>query len=79
MYEYDICNVYDINIFIKQCKALEEHIPNLHKDKYLEDVDGSQIQIYILNNNAKIQVTNDKLLGVEVHSDEELTQYFKKS
>lgn len=76
MYEYNICNIYDRDIFKKQCKAIEKHIPNLTKGDLLEDVDGSQIQIYIMNNKAKIKVANDKLFGVEVHSDEELTQYF---
>lgn len=77
MFEYEICANFDSEIFAKQCKALEDHIPNLHKSKYLEDVDGSQIQIYTSSNNAEIQVINDKLLGIEVHSDEELTHYFK--
>lgn len=77
MYEYNICNVYDQEIFKKQCKAIEEHIPNLTKENLLNDVDGSQIQIYFINGSYKIKVINDKTFGIEVHSDEELTKYFK--
>ncbi len=78
MYEYNICNVYDQEIFKKQCKAIEKHIPNLTKENLLDDVDGSQIQIYLINGSSKIKVINDKMIGIEVHSDEELTKYFKR-
>lgn len=78
MYEYNICNVYDQEIFKKQCKAIEKHISNLTKENLLDDVDGSQIQIYLINGSSKIKVINDKMIGIEVHSDEELTKYFKR-
>lgn len=78
MYEYNICNVYDKEIFKKQCKAIEKHIPNLTKENLLDDVDGSQIQIYFINGSSKIKVINDKTFGIEVHSEEELEHYFKK-
>ena len=78
MYEYNICNVYDQEIFKKQCNAIEKHIPNLTKENLLDDVDGSQIQIYLINGSSKIKVINDKMIGIEVHSDEELTKYFKR-
>ena len=77
MYEYTICNVFDKDIFVKQCLAIERHIPDLSKSDLLEDVDGSQVQTYILKSNKTIKVMNDKLIGVEIHSEEELTKYFK--
>lgn len=34
----------DEQIFKNQCRGLEMHIPNLVKDKLLEDVDSSNTQ-----------------------------------
>lgn len=45
-YDYNICTNADEQIFENQCRALETHIPNLVKDKLLEDVDGSKTQRY---------------------------------
>ena len=58
MFEYKICNVYDKNIFSKQCTAIKQHIPNIAKDEILSDVDGSQLQIYTLTSGEKIKVRN---------------------
>lgn len=77
MFEYAICNVYDADIFQKQCLALEKHIPYLLKEKLLEDVDGTQIQRYE-RNHKQIKVVNDKLVGVFIESDFDIEGYFSK-
>jgi hypothetical protein len=76
MYHYNICTEADKNIFIKQCAALEKHIPNIVKKQLLNDIDGSETQIYELNGN-EITVHNSFYVGaVYVDSDVELEQYF---
>lgn len=74
-YEYSICNEFARDTFLKQCEALENHIPNLVKGDFLTDVDGSQIQIYFLNN-KKISVFNTPDFGVEIRSQIDIEQYF---
>lgn len=76
MYNYEICNVYDSDIFAKQCSALEKHIPQLKKNDFVEDVDGSQCQTYTFLNGKSLKVTNDILLGIEINSEIALEQYF---
>ena len=77
MYKYNICNVYDHNIFEKQCAALEKHIPDIEKSDLLTDVDGSQTQIYTLHG-KKITVHNSYYIGaVYISSETELMQYFE--
>lgn len=76
MFEYNICNQADRNIFVKQCKALERRIPGIKKGDILKDVDGSEMQIYSLNG-KKITVYNSIYIdAVFVKSETELEQYF---
>ena len=76
MFEYTICNQPDKSIFIKQCQALESHIPNIVKGKTLDDVDGSQTQTYTVNG-KNVTVHNSYYVGaVYVQSEIELTHYF---
>lgn len=76
MFEYNICNQADKDIFIKQCTALETHIPNIVKKDLLEDVDGSETQLYSLNS-KRISVHNSYYIdAVYVNSEVELEQYF---
>lgn len=77
MFSYTICNKADQEIFIKQCAALEKHIPNLEKTNLLNDVDGSQTQKYSLGN-KKIIVHNSKYIGtVYIDSDIALEPFFE--
>lgn len=77
MFSYTICNKADQEIFIKQCAALEKHIPNLEKTNLLNDVDGSQTQRYSLGN-KEIIVHNSKYIGaVYIDSDIDLEQFFE--
>ncbi|MCI1269817.1 MAG: hypothetical protein LKG21_07995 [Ruminococcus sp.] len=75
-FDYNICNQADEEIFNKQCKALEKHIPNLIKLDMLTDVDGSKIQRYELNG-KKIVVYNHFVIdAVFIKSDVDIEQYF---
>ena len=76
MFEYDICTVYDEDVFNRQCAALETRIPELLKGELLTDVDGTQIQEYTLGND-EVLVLNDVLLGVIVRSGIDLTPRFE--
>ena len=77
-YDYNICTEADRDIFIKQCEALEKHIPNLVKDKLLEDVDGSETQIYFLDG-KEIAVHNSYYIGaIYIKSEVELEHFFNK-
>ena len=76
MFNYEICNVFDKEIFKKQCSAIEKYIPNLEKHILLEDVDGTEIQKYSFANGKEIKVTNDVDFGINVTSDINLEQFF---
>lgn len=79
MYRYVVCNQYDVEIFEKQCKALENAIPGIIKKELLHDVDDSKTQIYKLNQN-KIYVHNSTYLDeVYMESDVDLLQFFKNT
>lgn len=78
MYSYTICNQPDSKLFEKQCLALEKHISDLIKGDLLEDVDGSQIQVYA-KDGAKILVYNSEYVGaLYIESEIELEQFFKE-
>ncbi len=74
---YGVCNQFDNEIFIKQCKALEKRIPALEKQELLHDVDDSKTQIYKLGC-AQISVHNSRYLNeVYIESGIDLTKFFK--
>jgi len=76
MYHYTICDVPDEELFHKQCKALEKHIPSLKKENLLHDVDDSLTQVY-KKDDAKISVHNSKYVGaLYIDSEIELEQFF---
>lgn len=68
MFEYEICNTYNDEVFEKQCAALEKGVNNLNKEDELLDVDGTRIQNYMLGT-SKITVLNDKDFGVLIRAD----------
>ncbi|MBU3193476.1 hypothetical protein KPL25_05800 [Clostridium algidicarnis] len=76
VFEYNICNQADEEIFIKQCAALENKILNLIKGKLIVDVDESKIQEYLLND-KKISVYNSYYINeVYIKSEIDLIPYF---
>lgn len=77
MFDYNICTVADRELFYKQCKAIEEHIPNLNAKELLEDVDGTLIKEY-MHPKGKIIVKNDEPVGaLYVRSDFDLSPCFR--
>lgn len=76
MFEYYICNTADDDIFRKQCSAIENKLKPLLKERLLEDVDGTLIQMYSYEGH-KIKVCSDHALDeVYVKSEIELRQFF---
>ncbi|QEK11686.1 hypothetical protein FQB35_04530 [Crassaminicella thermophila] len=76
MYEYNICNHADEEIFTKQCNALEKNIPNIIKDELLTDVDDSKIQKYLLNDKVILVYNSNYENEVYVKSEIDLMPYF---
>lgn len=77
MFEFNICNIANEEIFYKQCQALEKNVPNIVLSEKLKDVDGSLIQTYEIGG-KKVTIYNDiNVDAVYIKSEEELQQYFK--
>lgn len=76
MFNYDICTQADKNVFLKQCKALEEHIPNLTKKELLVDVDGSEMQNYSLDGKKLIVYNSHYIDAVYIKSEFDIDRYF---
>lgn len=77
MVRYMICNQADKNIFKKQCLALEKNIPDLQKIKCLQDVDGSEIQVYNIGENPVYVHNSIYLNEVYIETAVDLKKYFK--
>ena len=78
MQRHVVCNVADYDIYLKQCAALEKHIPGLVRIEELHDVDDSRIMIY-QRNGLKLRVTNSFFDdGVYVESEFPLEPFFPK-
>lgn len=79
MFEYNISNEANEEIFNNLCKTLEKRIPNLRKGDLLIDVDDSKTQIYWIVND-KILVRNsyyhDALFIV---SETDIEEYVKQA
>lgn len=77
MFDYNICTKADRGIFLKQCKALEEHIPNLTKKELLVDVDSSEIQIYSLYGKKLIVYNSYYIDAVYIKSEFDIEEFFR--
>lgn len=72
MYSYTVAKAASEKEFEKVCRLIESHFKGISKDKILEDVDGSSIQIYH-KGKASIKVFNDyEVDAVYVDSEIEL-------
>ena len=77
MFEYNICNQSDEQIFRDQCRAIEKHIPELIKSDLLVDVDGTLVQKY-RHARGLIVVKNDvQVDALYVLADFDLLPYFE--
>lgn len=78
MFDYTICPWADRALFKKQCKAIENNIPDLQAEELLEDVDGSLIQTY-RHKRGEITVRNSETIGaLYVESEFDLLPYFER-
>ena len=78
-FRYTICNEGDAEIFCKQCAILEKRIPGLQRKSLLQDIDGSEVRIYVCEGKT-VKVSNSYYLGgVFIDSEIDIEQYFKKS
>lgn len=74
MFSYNISKNADQKAFINTCALIESNIKDIKKEKLLEDVDGTQIQIYNTPE-GKIKVFNDYEVGaVYVDSEKDLNK-----
>ena len=77
MYTYTILQNANQTVFRHICSTIESSIPNIKKDALLEDVDGTQIQIYVIQN-GKIKVYNDcEIDAVYIDSEIDLENIVK--
>ena len=58
MFTYNISRNADNKIFLKVCEEIENYSQNLVKENPIIDVDGSILQIYLIEN-KEIKVFND--------------------
>lgn len=74
MFSYNISKNADQGAFFNTCSLIESKVKDIKKEKLLEDVDGTQIQIYTTPN-GKIKVFNDYEVGaVYVDSEKDLNK-----
>lgn len=70
MFTYNIHKEADKKAFEKACTRIEKGVPDIRKEKLLEDVDGSLIQVYHAKG-GKIKVVNDYEVDA-VYADSEI-------
>ena len=76
LFEYNICNQADAELFEQQCHALESNIPGLRESDFLEDVDGTLVRTYC-HQNGEVKVKNDMQVdALYVSSEFDLLPYF---
>ncbi len=76
-YHYTVCNVSDVELYEKQCIALEENIPNIITIFKLDAVDGTDIAKYEVQGKNILVKNSDSVDSVYIDSDIELEQFFK--
>ena len=78
MYSYTISNSANKDIFECACRSIQTFLKKYKKEKQLQDVDGTTIQIY-RRKNRKIKVVNDfEIDAVYVDSEIDLGKIFRK-
>lgn len=76
MKTYSVCTVPDDDIFRKMCAKIEETIPDLEKEKLLEDVDGSMFQKYTSGEQTLIVKNSYEVGAVYIETDMDIDYYF---
>lgn len=76
MFSYNISKNANLKAFVSTCALIESKVKDFTKEKLLEDVDGTQIQIYN-SSEGKIKVFNDyEVDAVYVDSEKDLKEIF---
>lgn len=76
MFSYTVKKTASEKAFEKTCRLIETHFKGIGKEKPLEDVDGTTIQIYH-NGGKKIKVCNDyEVDATYIDSEIELKSLF---
>lgn len=76
MFSYTVSKAASEKDFAKACQLIESHFKGINKEKVLEDVDGTTIQIYH-KDYSSIKVYNDyEVDAVYVDSEIELKNMF---
>lgn len=70
MFTYNISKNANSKAFKRACSAIESSMKGIDKEELIEDVDGTQIQIYNTKN-GKIKVFNDYEVDA-VYADSEV-------
>lgn len=74
MFSYNIAKNADQKAFFNTCNLIEAKIKDIKKEKLLEDVDGTQIQIFNTPE-GKIKVFNDyEVDAVYIDSEKDLNE-----
>ena len=77
MYSYNIAKKANKEIFDNTRSLIESNISGIDKERLIEDVDGTQIQIYNVNG-KKIKVFNDyEVDAVYIDSELEIENIIK--
>ena len=70
MFSYNIAKNADKKAFDKACSLIESELRGIQKERILEDVDGTLIQVYKTADGKSIKVFNDfEVDAVYVDSD----------
>lgn len=75
-YRYTICDFSDVEIYKKQCIALEKNIPNIKIIFKLDAVDGTDISEYEVQGEKIIIKNSDIVDAVFIESEIDLEQFF---
>lgn len=76
MFTYNIAKKADQNAFFNACTLIEANVKGFTKETLLEDVDGTQIQIF-RTDEGKIKVVNDyEVDAVYIDSEKDLKEIF---
>ncbi len=78
-HRYEICNVFDSEIFEKQSRALCDHIPGITAKNDITDVDGSIVREFRfegIGNTKRLDLYNHKDFGVYIKSNFDIAAFF---
>lgn len=78
-HRYEICNVFDSEIFEKQSRALCDHIPGITAKNDITDVDGSIVREFRfegIGNTKWLDLYNHKDFGVYIKSNFDIAAFF---